>query len=168
MAAAAADGVVATEPLPQASWPLFDLFLDLPHPAASQSCPPPVLIPSPEPSAGDDLSQRIQQIALFAFPEYEHIQSSSPLSSSSLSSPDGTASPLNRHDRYAMQVPGFQQFTFTLQVQSGTRVFGHVRRYLPVHPRAPSRYDVGRRGERALVLLTRARGADRLYAAMLK
>lgn len=45
---------------------------------------------------------------------------------------------------------------------------GHVRRYLPPHLVARSRYDVGRRGERALVIMTRATGADSLYASILK
>jgi hypothetical protein len=75
---------------------------------------------------------------------------------------------MNQFDRYAMQSPGFQHFTFSMQLQSGTRLHGHVRRYLPPNHLAPTRYDVGRRGERALVLLTRCAGADTLYAAILK
>lgn len=67
-----------------------------------------------------------------------------------------------------MQNESFLQFTFSLQLQTGSRLHGHVRRYLPPHLVARTRYDVGRRGERALVVLTRATGADLLYAAILK
>jgi len=139
-----------------APWPLFDLFLDLPHPAASKSCPPPFLIPSPfdNNNLNDELNQNVPQIARFAFPEYETNESK-----------DGE---LNKYDMYAMQPKGFQHFTFTMQLQTGVRVHGHVRRYLPPHLVARIRYDVGRRGERALVILTRASGADLLYAAILK
>jgi hypothetical protein len=145
---------VASVPPDQLPWPLFDLFLDVPHPAASASCPPPFLVTSPDSS--EDLSQTIPQIARFAFPEYD--------------GPVGQQQPqpINRFDRYAMQCPGFQHFTFSMQLQSGTRLHGHVRRYLPPNLQAPTRYDVGRRGERALVLLTRCAGADTLYAAILK
>jgi hypothetical protein len=145
---------VASVPPDRLPWPLFDLFLDVPHPAASTSCPPPFLVTSPDSS--EDLSQTIPQIARFAFPEYD--------------GPVGQQQPqpMNQFDRYAMQSPGFQHFTFSMQLQSGTRLHGHVRRYLPPNHLAPTRYDVGRRGERALVLLTRCAGADTLYAAILK
>lgn len=136
-----------------APWPLFDLFCDLPHPCASKSCPPPFLIHSPSPL--DELAKNLLQIARFAFPE----ETSAPATG------DGR---INKYDQYAMQNKTFQHFTFTLQMQNGQRVYGHVRRYLPPHLVARSRYDVGRRGERALVILTRASGADTLYASILK
>lgn len=147
---------MASIPPDQLPWPLFDLFLDVPHPAASASCPPPFIINSPD--STEDLSQTVSQISRFAFPEYD----------GPVPTPGQPQPALNRFDRYALQSPGFQHFTFTLQVQSGTRLHGHVRRYLPPHPHAPTRYDVGRRGERALVLLTRSAGADPLYSAILK
>ena len=59
--------------------------------------------------------------------------------------------------------------TFSLLLSDGTtRVHGHVRRYLPTHADSHSRADVGRRGPRAMVLLTRAVGGERFYASVLK
>ena len=146
-----------------APWPLFDLFLDLPHPSASKGCPPPFLIPPPDLNKDtDELNQNVPQIARFAFPEYENTATKSSESSSQ------QQKQLNKYDQYAMQPKGFQHFTFTMQLQTGVRVHGHVRRYLPPHLVARTRYDVGRRGERALVIMTRASGADLLYAAILK
>ena len=168
-------GVAASMP-PQAAQPpspnaaasspfsLYDLFLDLPHPAGSKACPGPFLIPSPVTNNGvteQEIQAIIPQIARFAFPEYDESAPSSPRSGN-------VADSLNQYDFYAMQNESFTQFTFTLQLQSGQRLHGHVRRYLPPHLGARTRYDVGRRGERALVILTRATGADLLYSAILK
>jgi hypothetical protein len=61
-----------------------------------------------------------------------------------------------------------EHFTFSLTDEHGNRIYGHVRRYLPCHLGVRSRYDVGRRGPRALVLLTKTTGADPLFAALLK
>ena len=142
-----------------ASWPLFDMFLDIPHPAASQQCPGPFVIPAPANAPNSLEANEVQavlpQIARFAFPEYDE-------------APQAQSGFLNKYDVYAMQSTSFLHFTFGLQLQSGQRVHGHVRRYMPPHLTARTRYDVGRRGERALVLLTRQLGADLLYAAMLK
>jgi hypothetical protein len=141
------------------STPLYDLFLDVPHPAASPSCPKPFWIDSPvrDDAIMQELSKTVPQIACFCFPEHEN---------------DAVAFQgkvhLNRFDYYAMQNKPFQSFTFTLQLGSGVRLHGHVRRYLPPHLTARTRYDVGRRGERALVILTRAKGADLLYTSILK
>ena len=159
--------VINTMATPQASQPgqalpLYDLFLDLPHPAAAASCPPPFVLPSPLPNPGmeQELSapDNLSRIARFAFPEFD----------------DATAQriprdkALNRFSQYAMQPKSFQNYTFSLQLQSGVRMHGFVRRYLPIHPIAKHRYDVGRRGERALVVLTRFSGGDLVYAAILK
>jgi hypothetical protein len=160
-------------PLQPLCWPLLDWFLDLPHPAASKSCPGPFLIPSPvvpNPVA-DEIQTILPQIARFAFPEYDESSASSTAPNSN--DPNGTSTAmvgngLNRYDVYATQNESFLHFTFSLQLSSGARVHGHVRRYLPPHLTARTRFDVGRRGERALVLLTRATGADLLYAAILK
>ncbi|GAX21700.1 hypothetical protein FisN_3Hh492 [Fistulifera solaris] len=145
---------------PASPLPLFDLFLDVPHPAASSSCPKPFWVPSParDDALMEEMQKSIPQVASFAFPEYD--QTSAP--------PASGASPLNRYDYHAMQNTPFLQFTFSLQLSTGARMHGHVRRYLPPHLVARSRYDVGRRGERALVILTRAAGADSLYASILK
>lgn len=144
-------------------WPLYDLFLDLPHPAASPSCPPPFLVGSPSTSQdiqkelGDAAS--IARIARFAFPEFDDQLPPPP-------KPPPESPGLNRYDVYTTK--GFQRHTFSLQLACGQRVHGHVRRYLPTHQQAAYRYDVGRRGVRALVLLTRASAGDSCYAAILK
>jgi hypothetical protein len=148
-----------------APWSLYDLFLDLPHPAGSKACPGPFLISSPVTNNGiteQEMQAIIPQIARFSFPEYDETAPTSPRIQYN------HADSLNQLDVYAMQNESFTQFTFTLQLQSGQRLHGHVRRYLPPHLGARTRYDVGRRGERALIILTRATGADLLYSAILK
>lgn len=58
------------------AWPLYDLFLDLPHPAASPKCHPPFVIKPPD---GDESlvtkelgdKDKISSIARFAFPEHD-------------------------------------------------------------------------------------------------
>lgn len=141
---------------------MYDLFLDLPHPAASPSCPPPVVIGSPS----DDSIQKelgtaesIGRIARFAFPEFDDELPLPP-------KPAPESPGLNRYDVYTSK--GFQRHTFSLQLQSGQRIHGHVRRYLPTHLQAATRYDVGRRGMRALIILTRACSGDSTYAALVK
>jgi len=154
---------------PQQPRPLYDLFMDIPHPAASKQCPGPFVIPAPPLAASNgssnnhhaldptELQSILPQIARFAFPEYDEAPQA------------GAANGvLNKYDVYAMQTVPFLHFTFSLQLQSGQRLHGHVRRYMPPHLGARTRYDVGRRGERALGLLTRQVGADLLYAAVLK
>jgi hypothetical protein len=141
--------------------PLYDLFLDLPHPSASKSCPGPFLIPSPIQNNAEDLHNLVPQVARFAYPEFDE-------SIEGVARNDDNAPSLNKYDVYIFQNTSFLQFTFTLQLQSGTRLHGHVRRYMPPHLTARTRYDVGRRGERALIILTRNTGADLLYASILK
>ena len=159
-----------------ASWPLYDMFLDIPHPAASPQCPGPFVIPTP-PNAPNSLETTeiqsvLPQIARFAFPDYDEApQAQPPLSNNNNNNNSNSSSNavLNKYDVYAVQATtSFVHFTFSLQLQSGQRLHGHVRRYMPPHLTARTRYDVGRRGERALVLLTRQVGADLLYAAVLK
>lgn len=138
-----------------AATPLFECFLNVPHPAASRASGPPMtVIPGPHTAAD---SRLLSQIQAFCFPEYE-----------SKSTAAFQSMHLNRFDLYAMQPKSFTSFTFTLQLQDGRRLYGHVRRSLPPHEKAPTRYDVGRRGERALVLLTQVAGAGQLYQAILK
>ena len=58
---------------------------------------------------------------------------------------------------------------FCCKLSNGTEVHGHVRRYLPYHAQAGGRRDVGRRGVRALVILTRnSGGGHQLYSGLLK
>lgn len=144
----------------QTALPLFDLYLDLPHPAAAKSSPPPMIYgaPSTSPEMEQELNSNLSRIGRFAFPEFDD----------AISQGIPRDIEVNRFSQYAMQPKAFQQFTFSLQLQSGVRVHGHVRRYLPMHPGTKIRYDVGRRGERALVLLTRANGGDLVYSAILK
>ena len=144
----------------QAALPLYDLFLDLPHPAAAKSSPPPVVKGAPSTSAEmeQELNSNLSRIGRFAFPEFDD--------ATSQGIPRETT--LNRFSQYAMQPKAFQHYTFSLQLQSGVRMHGHVRKYLPSHSLAPTRYDVGRRGERALVILTRANGGDLVCSAILK
>jgi hypothetical protein len=148
--------------------PLFDLFLDLPHPAASGSCPPPFLIGSPKQGEDNNKIQQelgesasIARIARFAFPEHDDQAPPPP-------KPTAAGAGLNRYDVYMTHRQGFQEHAFSLQLSTGQRVHGHVRRYLPTHLQAPSRYDVGRRGVRAMVILTRSSGGDLLYSSILK
>ena len=140
--------------------PLYDLFLDLPHPAAAKSCPPPCVVGAPDndPEILKELSESIPRIVQFAFPEYDD----------SVDQRIPRDAALNRFSQYAMQPKSFQNYTFSLQLRSGVRVHGFVRRYLPIHQVVRQRYDVGRRGERALVMLTRYSGGDLLYASVLK
>lgn len=105
-----------------------------------------------------ELNANLSRIGRFAFPEFDD--------STSQDVPREVV--LNRFSTYAMQTKAFQHYTFSLQLQSGVRIHGHVRRYHPVHPGVKSRYDVGRRGERALVIMTRANGGDLVYSAILK
>lgn len=140
--------------------PLFDLFLDLPHPAAAKGSPPPFISRSPSTSAEmeKELNANLSRIGRFAFPEFDDASSQT----------INRETTLNRFSLYAMQTKAFQHYTFSLQLQSGVRIHGHVRRYHPAHPGVKSRYDVGRRGERALVIMTRANGGDLVYSAILK
>jgi hypothetical protein len=171
-------------------WPLYDLFVDLPHPAASslqQHLPARVIYAPPHhdgsssyssssilpPQHSKEMAHLLSQIQFFAFPEYEQGGGDASTSNNGQQLQQqqkqvAAAVLLNKYDYYAMQTKSFTSFTFSLQLQDGSRLYGHVRRSLPMHPVATTRYDVGRRGERALVVLTRAFGADLLYQAILK
>ena len=75
---------------------------------------------------------------------------------------------LNRFDFYLQEFSSTQH-TFALQLSDGiTRLHGHVLRYLPPRKDAKARSDVGRRGARAMVILTRATGGDRFYTSVLR
>jgi hypothetical protein len=159
--------------------PLFDLFLDLPHPRASPECPGAFVIPAPSLSPSSSPQQPgssnnnnnafIQQITPhqvtpFAFPEVTTVAGPTATNTSTST----TTRDLNQYDVYAMQTTA-AHFTFSWQLADGRRLHGHVRRYLPSHLSARTRFDVGRRGERALVLLTRhGTTADALFPALLK
>jgi hypothetical protein len=129
--------------------------MEVSHPQASKTVnTAPLLVESPS-KALQELLQDPQaqgRIARFAFPEFND------------NSPPPAAADLNRYDVY--MINGFQHHTFSLQLSTGERVIGHVRRCLP--SLVASRIDVGRRSVRALVLLTRATGGDTVFAGMLK
>lgn len=148
------------QPQQQQVLPLYDLFLDIPHPSAAAGCPPPFILGNPmnNPEMEKELSANMSRISRFAFPEFDD----------SVAQRIPREGELNRFSQYAMQPKSFQNYTFSLQLQSGVRMHGFVRRYLPIHHIAKHRYDVGRRGERALVILTRFCGGDLVYAAILK
>mmetsp|Transcript_22037 Transcript_22037/g.32555 ORF Transcript_22037/g.32555 Transcript_22037/m.32555 type:complete len:1156 (-) Transcript_22037:115-3582(-) len=157
---AAPPATVQSPPFSDLAWPLWDLYLELPHPHASRKVNnPPVILTSP--SSQDPVLQELissndatqSKIARFAFPEFRDTATPLP-----------TDMELNRYDSYATK--GFQHHTFSLTLSSGERIQGHVRRFMPL--RLPQRNDVGRRGVRALVLLTRSTGGDTLYSGMLK
>ena len=160
----------ATPSPPMMAPPLFECVVNVPHPAASKSCPPMMVIPAPH--AQPD-SHFVSQIQSFCFPEYDEgaiaaNRQQQPTQQQRSTTAIFQSMVMNRFDQYAMQNKSFLSFTFTLQLQDGRRLYGHVRRSLPLHEQAPTRYDVGRRGERALVLLTKTAGAGQLYQAVLK
>lgn len=74
---------------------------------------------------------------------------------------------LNQHDVNMFSTSSFNH-TFSLLLDSGMRVYAHVLRYLPIHPHVKSRLDVGRRAERAMVVLTRTVGGEQFYSSLLK
>ena len=158
---------------------VFDLFFDLPHPAASSAseqakvvCPHPSSIGLSEVVTSELFEpSNVARVALFAFPEYEDYEDNG----------NGTDVEINRKklreklfgvglNRFDVYYDSFaaSYHTFALQLRNGLRIHGHVRRYLPSHKNAHTRYDVGRRGIRALVLLTRAPGGERFYTSVLR
>lgn len=157
---------------------IFDLFLDLPHPAASTTdrakiVDPPVTIMQ---SLASEMynPENIARMSKFAFPEYD-------ASSDSAFQQHGhgagaaltvrgmkAGASLMKHDVYHVDFV-VHHHTFSVLLSDGrTRVHGHVRRYLPAHEDSVSRMDVGRRRPRAMILLTRAVGGERFYASVLK
>eukprot|EP00548_Thalassiothrix_antarctica_P002185 CAMPEP_0194133712 /NCGR_PEP_ID=MMETSP0152-20130528/3765_1 /TAXON_ID=1049557 /ORGANISM="Thalassiothrix antarctica, Strain L6-D1" /LENGTH=1309 /DNA_ID=CAMNT_0038829059 /DNA_START=339 /DNA_END=4268 /DNA_ORIENTATION=- len=75
---------------------------------------------------------------------------------------------LNKLDIYSL---GYRsdRHTFTLVLSDGkTKLYGHTLRYLPNHKHSRTRVDVGRRGVRAMVILTRVVGGDKFFTAILR
>jgi hypothetical protein len=165
--------------------PIYDAFLDLPHPCASPIVNERRIIIAPPPGeafvASKDVgielatNEGIDRISNFCFPEY---RSESPsmnvIGSDANTSSSSSSASLNRYDVYLQDVyysnrstgPSFH--SFAMQLACGQRVYGHVRKYFPHHLNATSRMDVGRRGVRAAVILTRHAGGDTFYHALLK
>lgn len=153
---------------------VFDLFFDLPHPAAFSTdkalvIDPPVTLSqllSEEMYSPDNISR----ISRFAFPEYDAVKSTQQLASEQELTSRGRTfgANLSKYDIYTVDFVAHHH-TFSLLLSDGrTRVHGHVRRYLPPHSDCALRTDVGRRRPRAMILLTRAMGCERFYSSLLK
>ena len=171
---------------------IFDLFLDLPHPAASttdraQLIDPPITISSQLQTEMYN-PENISRLTKLAFPEYDTtVDNNGGVESSyhnndngdnigsgghgmgKLSSKGRTfGANLIKYDVYQLDFCTYQH-TFAILLNDGkTRVFGHVRRYLPRHVDSVTRMDVGRRRPRVMILLTRAMGGERFYSSILK
>jgi hypothetical protein len=166
---------------------VFDLFFDIPHPAASPSKERAEIVapPIPEKLRPEIASlyepRSILLIERFAFPDYDSetgeyfalfttLQRSHCISHNNIILDKECVSLtalLNRYDVNCFQLKS-SYFMFSLLLDEGTRVFAHVLRYLPIHPNVKIKFDIGRRGERAMVLLTRAVGGERFYSTVLK
>ena len=164
---------------------IYDLFLDLPHPAASSNdqrsriIDPPVTICSLL-SREMYTPENIARISKFAFPEFDETHNSSSSSGGAQDDPAARrqswltsggrtfGANLSKHDVYLVDFIAVHHTFSILLSDRKTRVHGHVRRYLPPHGDAVSRTDVGRRRPRAMILLTRAMGGERFYASVLK
>ncbi|KAL9189789.1 hypothetical protein ACHAXT_009464, partial [Thalassiosira profunda] len=156
---------------------IFDLHLDLPHPAAASTdrariVDPPVAVC---PLVVEEMCHpvNLSRLSRLAFPEYDDANVDALNDASAargvLTSKGRTCGAhLTKYDVYHVDFAGHHH-TFSLLLSDGnTRVHGHVRRYLPPHADAAARMDVGRRRPRAMVLLTRAVGGERFYASVLK
>ena len=158
---------------------VFTLFVDLPHPAASNSdrariIDPPVTL-SPLLQRELFLPDNFTRLSQFAFPEYDDSSSKNKaddehtVGDGKLSSRGRTfGANLMKYDVYHVDFIS-SYHTFAILLSDGkTRVFGHVRRYLPTHVDSAIRMDVGRRRPRVLIILTRAMGGEQFYSSVLK
>jgi hypothetical protein len=167
--------------------PIYELFLDLPHPDHSAHNDGSKIIGPPLPwhtnSSDSSLQQElfepdtVSKITKYAFPDHNEQLLSASMSyrsimkSLAMGDDEGGGSSLpslNRHDIYYSDFSEPYFHTFLLRLNCGERIHGHVRRYLPYHSGASSRYDVGRRSVRAMVLLTRSSGGVQLWSALLR
>jgi len=135
----------------------YDLYLDLPHPAATtrdraRIVDPPVTISQ---SLYDEMydPDNVLRLSRFAFPGYDESGASEASYRARqrggvTSRGQSVGANLTRHDVYLVDF-GACHHTFSLLLADGrTRVHGHVRRYLPPHADAVGRADVGRRQPR--------------------
>ena len=149
------------------SMPIYDMFVDLPHPAESEKSASEVFIGAATEEADDieiqnDIRNSLADISCLAFPDYDS-------STAQEASEDGAVSlEVRRYMKHPLETPGFQHYTFPLKLQSGNLVYAHVRRYLPALKDVPFRYDVGRRLGRALVIFSRYPGGDDFFASLLR
>ena len=145
--------------------PLFDVFLDIPHPAEVKNTAE-VMISGPSEEAEEmeiqnDIRESLPDIACLAFPDYDS-------STAQENTEEDVSIEVRRYMKHPLESPGFQHHTFRLKLQSGIFVYGHVRRYLPALDEISFRYDAGRRLGRALVIFTRFPGGDDFFAAVLR
>ena len=145
--------------------PIFDLFMDLPHPAADLKHFPVNFIGAPSMDDIDsqiqsDIQDQMREITFFAFPEYD----------STVVQEDEENGPIvtRRYAKTHLEVPGFQYYTFTMTLSSGDMIYAHVRRYLPPNKEAPFRPDIGRRLDRAMIIFSRYSGGDDVFLTVLK
>jgi hypothetical protein len=176
---------------PNTTLPIYDAFLDLPHPCASSTVNERRIIIAPPPgeafTASKDVgmelatNEGIARISNFWFPEYRAESSSNASANTVVPNsantvvPNNPSAPLNRFDIHLQDFyysnrssPGPSFHSFAMQLACGQRVYGHVRKYFPHHIHAKSRIDVGRRGVRAAVLLTRHPDGETFYHSLLK
>jgi len=169
---------------------VFDVFFDLPHPAASDNADRARMIEPPEVTNPEILAEvyepsAIAKLARFAFPEHDdqkhalelqknisnnerYMKKAQRRKSNNCSSVTQAERTLNKLDIYCFGYKS-DRHTFILALSDGiTKLYGHTMRYLPNHKLAKKRSDVGRRGVRAMVILTRANGGDRFYTSVLK
>jgi len=157
---------------------VFDLFLDLPHPAASARDRAKIINP-PATDTSFSCSEmcnpdNLTRLAKFAFPDYDESddQSQSQLRQQKQNRltqrGQSVGADLMKHDVYLTDFAGSHHTFSLLLSDSRTRVHAHVRRYLPPHGDAATRPDVGRRRPRAMVVLTRVLGGERFYSSVLK
>eukprot|EP00569_Conticribra_weissflogii_P015809 CAMPEP_0171411470 /NCGR_PEP_ID=MMETSP0880-20121228/30157_1 /TAXON_ID=67004 /ORGANISM="Thalassiosira weissflogii, Strain CCMP1336" /LENGTH=1269 /DNA_ID=CAMNT_0011928559 /DNA_START=137 /DNA_END=3946 /DNA_ORIENTATION=+ len=173
---------------------IYDIFFDIPHPSVVASAVEATrnvvgmntdrqdirarIIDAPVivcPLVVEELynPDNITRKSRFAFPEFDENQSNGidPANRNrALISSHGRTfgANLTKHDIYLVDFISHHH-TFSMLLSDGkTRVHCHVRRYLPQHRDSLSRTDVGRRGPRAMVLVTRATGGERFYASVLK
>ena len=158
---------------------VYDLFFNLPHPAApaevsdrAQIIDPPVILC---PLLNEEMCNpdNVTRLSRFAFPEHDESslkeqEETTTNETINFSRGRTIGANLTKHDVYLVDFV-VHHHTFSILLSDGkTRVHGHVRRYLPPHSDALSRTDVGRRRPRAMVLLTRTIGGERFYASVLK
>jgi len=143
---------------------VFDFFVDLPHPAASSKNERARIIEPPgecHPGVAELFDPaKLSRIAMFAFPDYNP-------ESDKDEKKKQQGGILNIHDRDIFATNAFH-LTFSLLLDSGVRVYAHVLRHLTAHHRVKTRLDVGRRAERAFVILTRAVGGEEFYRCLLR
>jgi len=152
---------------------LFELFFDIAHPTAP-TLNKNLKIIGPFANSDRELCSEIceprtiTRVARLAFPDHKDETIDSRKNNSAISSKMENTEILSRHDLYFHAFrPSHHLFSMRLTDQN-VRVYAHVLRYLPMHKDFTTRIDVGRRGERAMIVFTRAGGAQRFFDSVTK